>query len=111
MPFAPGKSGNPGGRSSTKPFLDALKFQIALAGENHALLRRVAQKVLDKAEEGERWAVELVWDRLDGKVPQPVEVDQTVTHIAIDERRNRIKELQNKAIDATYAEIPHIEEK
>jgi hypothetical protein len=105
MPFAPGKSGNPGGRASTKPFLDALKFQLAKAGEDNAALRRIAQKVIDEAEAGQQWAVQLLWDRIDGKVPQPVEVDQTVTHIAIDERQARIRELQQKAITTSYREV------
>jgi hypothetical protein len=104
-----GESGNPGGRPVHKPFLEAVNMEIAAAGPDRIKLRQIARKVLECAEEGQSWAVQLLFERLDGKVPQPVEVDQTVTHIAIDERKNRIKELQNKAITTTYQEVPEEE--
>jgi hypothetical protein len=84
-------------------------MEIAKAGENHQQLRKIARKLLDMAEEGDMSAIKEVFDRVDGKVPQAVDVDQTVTHIAIDERKNRIKELQNKAITTTYQEVPEEE--
>jgi hypothetical protein len=105
MTWKPGASGNPKGRKAEKPFLDAVRMEIAEAGENHRKLRAIAKTVLDKAEAGESWAVQLLFERLDGKVPQPVEVDQTVTHIAIDERQARIRELQQKAITTSYREV------
>lgn len=38
-------------------------------------MRRMADKVLDLGAEGERWAVEFLADRLDGKAKQQIEVE------------------------------------
>ena len=53
--------------TKNKPFLDALKRAIA---QNPQKLRNAAEKVLDKAEEGEPWAVNFLADRTDGKAVQ-----------------------------------------
>jgi hypothetical protein len=50
-----------------KPFQDALRRAIA---QNPQKLRNAAEKVLDKAEEGEPWAVNFLADRTDGKAVQ-----------------------------------------
>lgn len=63
---------NPGGRPKEKPFRDALRLEIAAAGENHKALRRVAKALLDKASDGDVAAINTLADRLDGKVPQAV---------------------------------------
>ena len=61
--------GQPGNKNGTKnkPFLDALRKSIA---QNPQKLRNAADKVLDKAEEGEPWAVNFLADRTDGKAVQ-----------------------------------------
>lgn len=41
-------------------------------GEDSKGMRRVASKVWDLAEDGERWAVEFIRDTLDGKPAQQV---------------------------------------
>jgi len=63
------KGGQPGNNNATKnkPFLDALRRSIA---QNPQKLRNAADKVLDKAEEGEPWAVNFLADRTDGKAVQ-----------------------------------------
>lgn len=68
------------GRSGTnpnkeKPFVEALRMEIAEAGDNHKRLRRIAAKLLAKAEEGDMQAIQQVADRLDGKPAQ----ESTVT--------------------------------
>ena len=78
MPFAPGQSGNPGGRKKEKPFLNALNMEIAKAGEDHKALRVIAAKVLELAQGGDMQAVTFVADRLDGKPVQAIEGDTTV---------------------------------
>jgi hypothetical protein len=72
MVWKTGVSGNPGGRGKVKPFRDALRMQIAAAGEDHRALRAVAQALLDKAAAGDVSAINLLADRLDGRVAQPV---------------------------------------
>ena len=73
MPFEPGNNANPGGRPKSKPFADALRMEIAAAGEDHKALRKVARALLDKAGEGDVPAINALADRLDGKVPQAVD--------------------------------------
>ena len=72
MRFEKGKSGNPGGRPKERPFADALRMEVAEAGEDHKKLRAIAHKLLDKAEAGDMPAINAIADRLDGKVPQAI---------------------------------------
>jgi hypothetical protein len=53
-----------------KPFRDALRMQIADAGEDHKALRRIALALMEKAACGDVQAIKEIADRLDGKVPQ-----------------------------------------
>lgn len=76
MPFAPGQSGNPGGRPKTKPFHEALLME-ALSAEKgepcQALpgsLRWNARQLLDK---GDVQTIKELADRFDGKVPQQLQ--------------------------------------
>lgn len=74
MPFEKGKSGNPSGVQSNKPFLAALKR--AIAQDDAKRLRDAAEKLLDLAANGEAWAVKELADRTDGKTTQPVGNDE-----------------------------------
>lgn len=67
---------NPRGQQRDKPFRDALRMEIADAGEDFKALRRVASALLAKAGEGDVQAIREVADRLDGKPVQSVEVGQ-----------------------------------
>ena len=40
MVWTKGVSGNPGGRAKEKPFRDALRLELAAAGDDHKALRR-----------------------------------------------------------------------
>ena len=62
----------PGSQNKDKPFRDALRMQIAEAGEDAKTLRKIATALLDKAATGDVQAIKEVADRLDGKVPQGV---------------------------------------
>lgn len=64
---------NPRGQQRDKPFRDALRMEIAAAGEDHKALRAVARALIAKASEGDVPAVRELGDRLDGKVPQGIE--------------------------------------
>lgn len=68
-------SGRPvGTRNVDKPFRDALRTAVADAGGNFKRLRKIAQKLVECAENGEGWAIAMVADRLDGKAIQAIEV-------------------------------------
>ena len=70
-----------GAQNKDKPFVDALRIEIAAAGEDHKALRAIARKLLDKAQDGDMQAIGMVADRLDGKPAQ----ESTVT---IDDKRD-----------------------
>lgn len=68
------------GPKREKPFRDALMLAIkeAEAHENsHRALRRVAERLLDEAAQGNVQAMKEIADRLDGKVPQGIEGGET----------------------------------
>jgi aromatic ring-opening dioxygenase LigB subunit len=68
MPFQPGN--NLGAKS--KKFEQAIKR--ALADEDDRKLRGIADKVVALATDGERWAVEMLRDTLDGKPAQAMTI-------------------------------------
>jgi hypothetical protein len=85
MPWQPGQSGNPTGRARSKPFAEALKRAIA---QNDAKkLRAIAEKLLEKAAEGEGWAIRELADRLDGKAHQSISGPEGGAVLAVIERR------------------------
>jgi hypothetical protein len=63
---------NPRGQQRDKPFRDALRMEIASAGEDRKALRAVAQALLGKAMMGDVQAIKELGDRLDGKVAQSI---------------------------------------
>lgn len=80
MAFVKGKSGNPGGRSTEKPWREALMRAVKrrVAGDEQAL-ERVADAVVAAAMGGDISAAKEIGDRLDGKPRQEIEatVEQT----------------------------------
>ena len=78
-----GVSGNPLGRRSEKPFADALKMELAEAGENQKKLRKIARNLIDLAakenDAGALPAILAIADRLDGKPAQD-------THMTVEKR-------------------------
>lgn len=62
----------PGSQNKDKPFRDALRLAIADAEDNPRKLRKIAEKLFDKAAEGDVAAIKEIADRLDGKVPQAI---------------------------------------
>ena len=63
---------NPRGQQRDKPFRDALRMEIAAAGEDHKALRAVARALIAKASDGDVQSIKELADRMDGKVPQGV---------------------------------------
>ena len=99
MPFKKGQSGNPGGRPKEKPFSDALRMEIADAGEDHKALRRVARKLIENAEAGDIRAIRELADRLDGKPIQAVDANVDVSTDPLAELIEYVNENGKRAVD------------
>ena len=78
MPFQPGQSGNPGGRSRETPIRDAIRMEQALAAQGlpceapPGSYRYIARQLLIRAGE-DNTAFNYLADRSDGKPVQVVE--------------------------------------
>jgi hypothetical protein len=73
MPFVKGQSGNKNGRGSDKPWRDALMLAINEVGpDKQKKLRAIAQKLVERAMDGEVPALKEIGDRLDGKPGQQI---------------------------------------
>lgn len=64
------------GRRAEKPFRDALRMELAAAGEDSRALRKIAKALIDNASEGKLDAIKELADRVDGKVPQSIGGDE-----------------------------------
>ena len=84
MPFAPGESGNPGGKpKANKLFKDALTLAVNRTEGDKTKLARIAEALVDKACEGDVPAINAVADRLDGKATQPISGDNEADPLAV----------------------------
>jgi hypothetical protein len=63
-----------GSVSKERPFREALRMQLAEAGEDHKALRKIAQGLIDRAAQGDVAAIKEIADRLDGKPARSLEV-------------------------------------
>jgi len=79
--WAPGTSGNPGGRPKSKACLtEALRQELDRPatlpdGSTGTQAELLAARIVVLALGGERWAAELCWDRLEGPPRPPIEDD------------------------------------
>lgn len=77
MVFQPGKSGNPGGRAKERIFADALRMELAAAGDDNKAVRAIARNLINLAQKEDEKAlpaINAIADRLDGKPAQSVEM-------------------------------------
>ena len=72
------------GPKKDKPVTDALRVAMLREGSSkdqdgkrQKRLNAMAEKVAKEAEKGERWAVEFVTERLEGKAPQSIGLGQS----------------------------------
>ena len=71
MPFEPGQSGNPKGRPKKgKAMSDALRIVLNKTSDGKQNKKAVAEKLVSMAREGNTEAIKVIFDRVDGKVPQ-----------------------------------------
>ena len=73
-----GQSGNPGGSEKQKLFRRALRDVLT-----YDRAKKIAEKVVQKAEDGDLWAANMVADRLDGKPKQEIDIsDERSSNLA-----------------------------
>lgn len=74
--WKPGQSGNPKGRAlKAKCLTDLLRSKLATKGPGgKPNMEAITDKVMRLALAGERWAVELIYDRLEGRPAQALEL-------------------------------------
>lgn len=96
MAFQKGKSGNPGGRPKDKPYAEALRMELAAAGDDRKELRAIARAHIDAAKAGDLQAINALADRLDGKPVQEstVTVHRDISELSDSEIAERIAELR-----------------
>ena len=71
MPFEAGKSGNPKGRPKKgKAMTDALRTALNKSEDGKQNKRAIAEKLVELARGGNVEAMKMVFERVDGKVPQ-----------------------------------------
>jgi len=99
MTWKKGQSGNQSGRPAEKAFADAVR--IAVTAEDPVTkkrkLRMIAERLVDKALEGEAWAIAQVADRLDGKPAQESTLTVSDKRDATDWTRDELVAILNDA--------------
>lgn len=71
MPFEAGKSGNPNGRPKKgKAMADAIRTALNKSADGKQNKRAIAEKLVEMARDGNIEAMKVVFERVDGKVPQ-----------------------------------------
>lgn len=75
MGFKPGQSGNPAGRPKGVPlFATVIRQQLAARdAEGRSAAQRVVAKLVEMAVAGNVQAASLLVERVDGKLPQPID--------------------------------------
>jgi len=114
MPFQKGNNANPLGRRIEKPFADALRIEIAEAGEDQRVLRRIARNLLRMAQNKKGLqalpAIMALADRLDGK-PAQESVVQVTKRDASDWSREELIAFLQQAREVEQRELKTIEAK
>ncbi len=76
--FQPGQSGNPGGRPKNQSLTAVLRelLEQIPKGDTAKLKERIVKALLDKALRGDTRALDIIFDRSDGKVTLPIGGDK-----------------------------------
>jgi hypothetical protein len=114
MGWKKGQSGNPGGRpfGSDKLFVQALRMELAAAGENLKELRAVARALIDEAKAGNIRAIQELGDRLDGRPTQMLAAEGsrdrrklTYEIVHVIEEREQVEAKEDRDLLVDYSEI------
>lgn len=90
-----GVSGNPSGKRALKLLTDRVRMELT---QNPHRVTKIAESIIAKAEDGDLAAATMIWDRLEGKPLQTMEINQTTVSLTPAERQQRVIELQARLI-------------
>ena len=93
--WRPGVSGNPSGKRALKILTDRVRMELT---QNPNRVAKIAEAIITKAEDGDLAAATMIWDRLEGRPLQTVEVNSTVATLTPAERQQRVIELQARLV-------------
>jgi hypothetical protein len=87
--WKPGQSGNPAGKSPTKPLTKLLKEALEAKlkdedGNEKPAALMIAEALLDRARKGSLGHIQEVFNRIEGKVPLQVQVGDDPSAITLD---------------------------
>ena len=72
--------GNRNGAKKQRMLADCIKRELTQKPED---VLAIATKLIDAAKAGEPWAMQLIHDRVDGKLPQPVVGDDSEDPVTV----------------------------
>jgi hypothetical protein len=84
-------------QNKDKPYRDALRIELAAAGEDMKALRAIARAHIEKARSGDMTAIKEIADRLDGKPGQSMDM---TTHY-----NKPLREYTDEELTAMIAEL------
>jgi hypothetical protein len=110
-PFKKGESGNPNGRPKKELcFTEELKRKLSQitkhdkdlpVEEQRTRLQAICDKILEQAEGGDHYAHNLIFERIEGKVKEQLELSGSIHY----EFYKHVKELSDKTPEEVIGEI------
>lgn len=96
--FKPGQVTNPGGRPKKKPLTDELRrlLRESSDGSQYTNAHMVAWEMIQRAKAGDVPAARLIWEYIEGKPVQPIDLRRSLT----DEAERMAQELGMSVADA-----------
>lgn len=87
---------NPLGRARWKPLTDAIRVELTA---NPKAARRIARRLIQESVDGNLEAMKILFDRMEGKALQLLEVGEPGAFMDVSERQQRILELHSKMVE------------
>lgn len=84
MAWEKGKSGNPAGSPKRRLITTHIERELlqAAADGNATKARKIAEQVVKMAEEGDKWAIQFVTERTEGRPDQHVSISNSVRELS-----------------------------
>lgn len=84
MAWEKGKSGNPQGMRKRRLITTHIERELLVADEtgNATKARKIAKQVVKMAEEGDKWAIQFVTERTEGRPDQHVSISNSVRELS-----------------------------